>query len=224
MDKLTLRYAEDPSTGLPRLEDPGGRLSSDELQALGRALDRHFGRLGGEGIDGRFLELGAVGSHLPHRFRVTVVDRERRCPTLLLEAVPPSEWKEAAVAEEPLSDVLGRWQLRFLGEVAELLAGGEASATRRPLEFVLADLRALLRKDPRKFALLLFAGYLYIGDALSGEPGQNMYRKAARELARLVDGTLPEETFAPLLASSPANTSRTTEERPGWLRRFFSLS
>ena len=126
--------------------------------------------------------------------------------------------------EEPLSDVLGRWQLRFLGEMAELLAGGEASATRRPLEFVLADLRALLRKDPRKFTLLLFAGYLYVGDALSGEPGENMYRKAARELACLVDGTLPEDTFAPLLASSTGNPPTATEERPGWLRRFFSLS
>src|SRR5207244_925280 len=100
MTSLILRYVEDPATGLPRLEDPSGRLSGVELDALGRAVEGDFERLA-SGVDGQFLDIdGATVGHLPRQFRVTVADRDRRCPTLLLEAVPPSEFE----SKEPESD------------------------------------------------------------------------------------------------------------------------
>src|SRR5438477_11694427 len=89
MESLTLRYGEDPATGLPRLQDPGGRLALADLEALGREVGRHFERLA-HGPDGQLLSVdGTAGPHLPRHFRVNVTDRDRRCPTLLLEAVPP---------------------------------------------------------------------------------------------------------------------------------------
>ncbi len=214
MTSLILRYAEDPATGLPCLEDPSGRLSSAELDALGRAVEEHFERLT-SGADGQLLDLGgAVGPNLPRYFRVTLADRDRRCPTLLLEAVAPPEpgvrTAANAAAEEPLSAAPGRWQLAFLAEIAERLADTAASSSRSPLDFVLADLRTLLRKDPRKFTLLLFAGYLHIGDALSrehGEAGESKYAQAARELVRLTNGMLLEGALAPLLSPPAADTS-----------------
>ena len=36
MVNLTLRYGEDPQTGLPRLEDPGGALSAAALEGIRR--------------------------------------------------------------------------------------------------------------------------------------------------------------------------------------------
>ena len=42
MDTLTLRYAEDPATGVPHLEDPSGRLDAADLDALEREVGRHF--------------------------------------------------------------------------------------------------------------------------------------------------------------------------------------
>src|SRR5436309_6242117 len=155
MTSLILRYAEDPATGLPCLEDLSGRLSRAELEALGRAVEGDFERLAG-GADGQLFDLdGAIGPNLPRHFRVTVADRDRRCPTLLLEAVAPPEPEVKtpadAAAEEPLSAAPGRWQFAFLAEIAERLADTAASSSRSPLDFVLADLRTLLRKDPCKF-------------------------------------------------------------------------
>ena len=125
----------------------------------------------------------------------------------------------------------GRWQAQFVAEVAEWLAGAAADGAARPaLDFVLGDLRALLRKDPGRLARLLFAGYLYVGDALSlkhGELGDNRYARAAQALAQLPDQPLPEGTLDPLLpppdgaAAEPAGRPR--EEPSGWLRRFFAF-
>jgi len=96
----------------------------------------------------------------------------------------------------------GCWQRAFLVEVAEQLATRNAGSSRTPLDFVLADLRALLRKDPSTFTLLLFAGYLHVGDALSlrhGEPGDNRYARAACALHRLQGAALPEGALDRLL-------------------------
>src|SRR5437868_5708129 len=87
---LTLRYEEDPATGLPRLDDPSGSLSAADLAALRREIDRKFERLA-SGRDGQWLALdGVAGPHLPQYFRVTVTERAKRCPTLLLEAAEPT--------------------------------------------------------------------------------------------------------------------------------------
>ena len=56
MTSLILRYAEDPATGLPCLEDLSGRLSRAELEALGRAVEGDFERLAG-GADGQLFDL-----------------------------------------------------------------------------------------------------------------------------------------------------------------------
>jgi hypothetical protein len=209
MDSLTLRYAEDPATGVPHLEDPGGCLDAADLDALGREIDRHFERLA-RGEDGRlFTPDLPAGPGLPRHFRVTVADRHRRCPTLVLEAVaPPGPAEAEPVAApsrpEPVAAAAGRWQGQFLAELAELLAEASgAGGGRSPLAFVLGDLRALWRKHPRKFTLLLFAGYLHVGDVLSlrhGEGGDNKYARAAEDLAQLVGDTLPEGVLDPLLA------------------------
>jgi len=45
MQSLILLYAEDPATGLPRLEDPSGQLSANQLDELARAVERQFERL-----------------------------------------------------------------------------------------------------------------------------------------------------------------------------------
>jgi len=146
---------------------------------------------------------------------------------MTIHALPLREPEADAAKEEPLSPAPGRWQLAFLAEVAEALATSDTSTSRSPLDFVLADLRTLLRKDPRKFALLLFAGYLHVGDALSrghGGSGESKYAQAARELVRLTNGTLPEGALAPLLAPPSADTSAIPPAgQPGWLRRFFSF-
>ena len=139
------------------------------------------------GPDGRLVTLGDG-----RRFRVTVLDRGKRCPTLLLE-----ETEEDAEAAPP-----GRWQTQFLAEAADLLAGAAEGGAHAPINFVLADLRALLRRDPRALTLLLFAGYLHVGDALSlrhGEPGDNRYARAACALHRLQGAALPEGALDRLL-------------------------
>jgi hypothetical protein len=204
VEKLNLRYCEDEQTGLPRLEDPSGNLSAADLEAVRREIDRQFERLA-RGPDGQILELnGAAGAGLPNRFRVTVTARGRRCPALLLEAVEPPETLPVDAPDE-LPPAGGRWQPQFLAEAAEWLAGAaEERSGRTPLDFVLADLRALLRKHPHLFARLLFAGYLYVGDALSlrhGEPEDNRYARAAQALAGFPDKPVPEGVLDPLLPS-----------------------
>lgn len=199
MTSLTLRYGEDPATGLPRLDDAGVALPAATLEVLRRAIDRQFERLV-RGPDGQVLALdGEGGPDLPGQFRVTVAERDRRCPTLLLEAVeaPPAVESRAAPQEAAAPEPQpGRWQAQFLAEVAELVADAPRDdGLHSPLDFVLADLRAVLRKDPRKFAWLLFAGYLHVGDALSlkyGEGGDNAYARAARILTRCAGAALPE--------------------------------
>jgi hypothetical protein len=95
------------------------------------------------------------------------------------------------------------WQGQFLTDLAEFLASStrpEGAAT--PLDFVLSDLRALCRKDPRKLTLLLLAGYLYVGDVLSrkyGEDGDSHYARAALTLSQLTQGSLPIGVLDPLL-------------------------
>ncbi len=125
----------------------------------------------------------------------------------------------------------GRWQAEFLTEVAELLAeGADNGQAHGPLDFVLTDLRRLMRKDVRTFALLLFAGYLHVGDALSlrhGGPGDNPYARAAQALVELVWAALPEGTFDALLPAPEALANEPVtipdEEPTTWLRRFFSF-
>jgi hypothetical protein len=115
--------------------------------------------------------------------------------------------------------------------MAERMADASVgAAARAPLDFVLGDLRALLRKDPNQFTLLLFAGYLHVGDALSrkhGESDDNRYARAARALSQLAGAAPPQGTLDPLLpkpGGSPAASPDEQEEgRTGWLRRFFAL-
>jgi hypothetical protein len=208
MENVHLRYCDDEQTGLPRLEDPSAILSAADLEAVRREIDRQFERLAG-GPDGQILELnGSTGPGPFSRFRVTVADRGKRCPVLLLEAVEPSEARLLGASDEPASaPAPGRWQAQFLAEVAEWLAEGAAGENnvRTPLNFVLSDLRALLRKNSHTFARLLFAGYLYVGDALSlrhGEPADNRYARAALALAEFPNISLPEGVLDPLLPRS----------------------
>jgi hypothetical protein len=238
MTSPTLRYGEDPVTGLPRLTDPTGSLNPADLDALQRAIDQHFERLASGPETQLFTLPGVAGPDGPRHYRVTVTEREKRCPTLLLVAVPPPPEEAPAPAPddappEPLSPLSGRWQGHFLAEVAEALASareGETDGvpTRAALDFVLSDLRALLRKDPRKFTLLIFAGYLYVGDTLSlrhGASGDNRYSQAARALAQLAGGLLPNGSLAPLLSqpevAAPPPVPAPAEARKGWLQRLF---
>jgi hypothetical protein len=227
---LTLRYGEDPVTGLPRLEDPGAALSAADRDALEGVLSRQFERLA-SGPDGQLLTLdGEVGPSVPRQFRITVTEREKRCPTLLLEAVePPHEANGPPAAEQtvesPSPAAPGRWQAEFLAELAELLAGAGREDRRSPLDFVLADLRALLRRNPHRFALLLFAGYLHVGDALSrryGEGDENRYARAARALVESLGDSTPEGALAPLLPATEGE-AMPAPQRESWLRRFFSF-
>src|SRR5262245_6525963 len=150
MAGVTLRYGEDPATGLPRLEDPSGVLSDADLAALQPEIDRQFERLA-SGPDGQVLALnGATRPGLPSHFRVTVTQREKRCPTLLLEALDaPSANADSAAAPTPEPSAGPdappvRWQAQFLAEVAELLAdAADGDLARGATDFVLADLRAL---------------------------------------------------------------------------------
>src|SRR5262249_37130108 len=160
MPSLVLRYSEDPATGLPRLEDESGRLSAAELAALGSAIDRHFEQLA-RGPDCQRVTLtGPEGTRLPHHFRVHVTERAKRCPTLLLEAVgTPDDAVAKAPHRAPVRNSSERWECQFLFQLGEMLAETDTDQ-RAPLEFVLSDLRLLLRKDPRRFALLLLTGYL----------------------------------------------------------------
>ncbi len=194
MTSMTLRYGEDSATGLPRLEDPSGVLRPADLAVLGDEIGRQFERLAG-GPDEQLLALDDLSRpELPRHFRVTVREREKRCPTLLLESVPAPE------ADAPFPR--GRWQGQFLAEVAELLAGAAEGSGRSALDFVLTDLRLLLRNDPARFTLLLLAGYLHVGDTLSlkhGEPSNNRYAEAAGVLSRLLAHALPPGTLDPLL-------------------------
>src|SRR5436305_1578895 len=64
------------------------------------------------------------------------------------------------------------------------------------------DLRALHRKDARTFTLMLLAGYLHVGDALSrrsGEPGDSRYAAAADAVRRLAGESLVARALDPLL-------------------------
>jgi hypothetical protein len=215
MANVTLRYGEDEQTGLPRLEDPSGTLCADELEAIRREIDRQFERLAA-GPDEQTLELnGSAGHGSSSRFRVTVSERGRRCPVLLLEAIESPDAIPLDIPDEPTSVPPGRWQAQFLANVAEWL--GEVAArkttSQTPLDFVLADLRALLRKNPQAFARLLFAGYLHVGDALSlrhGEPADNHYARAAQALAALPNSPLPEGVLDPLL---PQTNGEAADER-----------
>jgi len=247
MNTLTLRYSEDPTTGLPRLEDPNGNVGPADLEVLQREIDRHYERLIGS-PDGQVLALnGNSPLQLPRHYRVTVQDRDRRSPTLLLESVevvqpnegtsspeesPLAETSAVEVPEPPAPASPGRWQVEFLAEVAELVASARGeSATRSPLDFVLGDLRALFRKDPRKLTLLLLAGYLHVGDTLclrQGNASDNRYVPAARALAQVAGEALPEGVLGPLLAEPELPPEEPTapapEKEPGWLRKFFSFS
>jgi len=238
MTRLTLRYGEDPTTGLPRLEDPSGRLGPADLDALGQEIGRHYERLIG-GPDGQLFALNGSGPpHPPRHYRVTVRDRSRRTPTLVLEAVEVVETDggqgtpEAPPAEAASPAPPGRWQVEFLAEVAELAASARGDGgTRSPLDFVLGDLRALLRKDPRKLTLLLLAGYLHVGNALCLQhdgSGDDRYVQAARTLARVAGEVLPQGVLGPLL-SPPGEVAGESaappppEEETSWLRQFFSF-
>src|SRR5205823_8455600 len=122
--------------------DRGCRLVDAEFGAMGRDVDRNCERLVG-GEDGRlFAPEVPAGPRLPRWFRVRVTDRQRRCPTLVLEAVPPPEpdgvpgTPETPPAESPPPvPVPGRWQAEFLAELAELLAATPAGAVHSPLDF-----------------------------------------------------------------------------------------
>jgi hypothetical protein len=211
MGNAQLRYCEDEQTGLPRLEDPSGTLSADDLEAVRREIDRQLERLAA-GPDEQILELNGSPGHGPSsRFRVTVAERGKRCPVLLLEPIESPEALPLDAADEPALMPPGRWQAQFLAEVAEWLAEGAArtSTSRTPLDFVLADLRALLRRNPQAFAQLLFAGYLYVGDVLSlrhGEPADNRYARAAQALAAFPNQGVPEGVLDPLVPRSDGET------------------
>src|SRR5207253_3990997 len=122
---------------------------------------------------------------------------------------------EPASSEGPLPEpgpgFQGRWQEQFVIEMAERIAGMTVDgAARSPLAFVLADLRALLRKDPRKFTLLLLAGYLHVGNALSrrhGEAGDGAYARAAEALHHFAGDALPEGTLE-LLQPAPGEDTQ----------------
>ena len=234
MARLTLRYAEDPTTGLPRLDSPEGHLSAADLDVLCREIERSYERLA-SGPDGQLLTLDSLDdSRLPQHYRVNVTERGKRCPTLQLEAADPVESDNVLPDEdEPSSEPLPeRWQGRFLTEVAEWLSSMPGNgADRSSLDFVLADLRAVLRRDPKQFLLLLFAGYLHVGDVLTmrhGDLSENPYLRAADELVRHASDSFPEGVFDPLLSDSlhSADPSPVTsaEETGGWWQGFFSLS
>src|SRR5262245_19436504 len=71
MGRLMLLYAEDPSTGLPRLESPEANLSSTDLDVLRREIEPSFERLA-NGPDGQLLTLdGLDHPSLPQHYRVT---------------------------------------------------------------------------------------------------------------------------------------------------------
>jgi hypothetical protein len=219
MRRLTLRYREDPATGLPWLDAPDDVLSAAELEAVRRAVARQFERLA-VGPDGQFLDLdGEDGPGLPLRFRVTVSEREKRFPTLTLEA------NEPAPSGPPGA---GRWQAGFVAAAADMLAGLGEGEGRSALDFVLGDLRALLRKAPSRLTLLLFAGYLHVGAALGrrhGAAGDERYVRAAADLARRAGADLPDGALDPLLAAPEEGPGqRPGRRRGGWLRRFFSWS
>jgi hypothetical protein len=179
----------------------------------------------------------ATGLQLPQHFRVSITEGEKRCPTLLLEAVeaPPEVTDAGTRAREALPDLPlipeARWQNQFLVAAAEWVsAAGEDGAVRAPLDLVLSDLRVLLRKDPGKLTLLLLAGYLHVGNTLSlrhGDSGDNLYTQAAESLAQVTGGVLPDGVLTPLLPQSagPENglSSQPEKERKGWLRRFCSI-
>jgi len=237
MAGLTLSFREDPATGLPQLHDPSGRLSAVVRADLARAVQGQFERLA-QGPDGQLITFEDLpGSVFPRQFRVTVQERGKRCPTLLLEAVeplPPADVPSGSRMAQPAESaavVPNRWQGQFLAEVAEFLgeSAGDGRA-RSPLDFVLTDLRVLRRKNPHAFTLLLLAGYLHVGAVLSrrhGEDDDNGYTRGAQALSQFAQDELPAGVLDPLLLprDGPAHTARQVPEKEarGWLRRFFSF-
>src|SRR5262245_24533201 len=153
MTRLTLCYSVDPATGLPRLDAQYRSLTPADLDALRLEIERNYDRLA-HASDGQLVTLhGRSASSLPRHYRVTVTDRDRRSPTLQLEEADPLEDDDAAAADNTgPAPPAGRWQGQFLLEVADWLADVPSrGSTLSSLDFVLADLRAVLRQDPRKF-------------------------------------------------------------------------
>jgi len=237
MGGLTFSFSEDPATGLPRLQDPSGSLSAAALADLGRAVQGRFERLA-HGPDGKLITFEDLpASVAPRQFRVTVKEREKRCPTLLLEAVEPllpaDDLSAPGMAEpvEPASFLPNHWQGQFLAEVAESLVKSVSDdLARSPLDFVLTDLRVLQRKNPRAFTLLLLSGYLYVGAVLSrrhGEDDDNGYTRAAQALIQFAQDELPAGVLDPLVLPHDGTDHPAIkvpeEEARGWLRRFFSF-
>jgi hypothetical protein len=111
---------------------------------------------------------------------------------------------EVAVRSQTSSKehAFGNWQAGFFAELAELFADGSNPAQQSPIDFVLSDLRAVLKKNPKVFALLLFAGYLEAADAICrrhGTPLENRYVAAARMLKDRFGNVLPEGALDLLL-------------------------
>lgn len=207
---VLFRFGPSPATGLPQIEDPEGQLTAAAREEWQRHLDRQFESLA-SGPDGQLVTLPENGA-ATRSFRVTVKQRHRRCPTLVFEEVEPEP------DDGPGEGPEGRWQAEFVAGVADLAGSAPEGAD---LQFVVKDLRSLLRKDPQLLQLLLLAGYLHVGEALAQAHGEKggRYAASARALAQLAEGRLPPGTLDPLLrAEQPAPAPSKSR---GWLRRVF---
>jgi hypothetical protein len=93
---MTLRYEQDPDTGLPRLIAPASALTEGERRAVEGKLSRCYLRL--LEAEGRSVVIRINTG--PTRFRVSVQrGRNSRCPTLILQelpSVPPKECRPTA--------------------------------------------------------------------------------------------------------------------------------
>lgn len=203
-DTLALIFRENPTTGLPRLEDPTAQLASADLELLQQYFHKRYQELVSTPEESIFTLDDSLPPHLPHHFRVSARWEERqRCPVLILTAVesaaPDDRFPAASLANGQDRLTSDRWQVTFLAELADLLAAETADQSRRSAsDFVLSDLRALLKKNPQVFLLLLYAGYLHIGDALSlknGHDANNKYVEAAHWLTTHFADLLPDGIF-----------------------------
>lgn len=206
MDTLTLIYREDPMTGLPRLEVPDANLNEADLRELKEQLHQRYQQLVAAGENQVISLNGSLGSGVPKNYSVSIQWHEgKRCPTVVLRSVQLEE--SARLAEEdtpliPTSPGSRNWQVDFFENLAELLSECNTSGKRSALDFVLADMRAVWKKNPKTLTLLLLSGYLHCGDSISrhhGAPLENKYVEAARLLAEHFKVTLPEGTLNPLL-------------------------